>query len=161
MGRAGPMGYGGGAVIAAGIMAGAALVFAAGGISQLVFADDGSGSHRHVAATDVRGPGDGSALMEDPPGEVPAEMSDVLKREDTPARDGEGEVPGLDPDAHEATAPAPEPGAEQTVYVIQPGDTLTAISDTTGIPIGQLVEVNAIENPNLIRAGASLLIPPG
>lgn len=52
------------------------------------------------------------------------------------------------------------PRNSAAVYTIEPGDTLTAISGETGIPIDLLVEVNKIQNPNLIYAGASLLIPP-
>ncbi|MFE0137523.1 LysM peptidoglycan-binding domain-containing protein [Streptomyces sp. NPDC059037] len=43
---------------------------------------------------------------------------------------------------------------------MKPGDTLTAISGTTGVSIGILAETNKIQNPDLIYAGASLLIPP-
>ena len=52
------------------------------------------------------------------------------------------------------------PAPKAMPYTIKPGDTLTAISGTTGVPIGILVETNKIQNPDLIYAGASLLIPP-
>ncbi|WP_394941324.1 LysM peptidoglycan-binding domain-containing protein [Psychromicrobium sp. YIM B11713] len=39
-------------------------------------------------------------------------------------------------------------------------DTLAAVSAQKGVPINKLVTANGIENPNLIYAGASLLIPP-
>lgn len=46
------------------------------------------------------------------------------------------------------------PGA--TTYQIQPGDTLSAIADATGIAIDKLVNWNSINDPNLIIAGHSL-----
>ena len=53
-----------------------------------------------------------------------------------------------------------KPAQKAKPYTIKPGDTLTAISGTTGVPIGILVETNKIQNPDLIYAWASLLIPP-
>ncbi|MGW6604819.1 LysM peptidoglycan-binding domain-containing protein [Streptomyces sp. NPDC055036] len=45
-------------------------------------------------------------------------------------------------------------------YTVRPGDTLAAVSGATGVPIGILVEVNKVKDPNLIYAGASLLTTP-
>lgn len=55
---------------------------------------------------------------------------------------------------------APGDPSATYVYVIHRGDTLSAISGETGVPVGLLVEVNKIQDPNFIYAGASLLIPP-
>ncbi len=44
-------------------------------------------------------------------------------------------------------------------YTIQPGDTLSEISEKSGVSVEELCRVNNIVNPNLIRAGASLIIP--
>ena len=47
--------------------------------------------------------------------------------------------------------------ADPTV-VVQPGDSLTAISRRTGVPIARLVELNRLADPNRIYAGQRLRI---
>jgi beta-lactamase class A len=42
------------------------------------------------------------------------------------------------------------------MYLVQPGDTLTAISTSTGIPLDRLVGINSIKNPDFILAGQAL-----
>lgn len=44
------------------------------------------------------------------------------------------------------------------VYTVQPGDTLTAISEKYDVPIHCIVQLNDIVNPNLIYAGERLRI---
>ncbi|HEX8968037.1 MAG TPA: LysM peptidoglycan-binding domain-containing protein, partial [Chloroflexota bacterium] len=43
-----------------------------------------------------------------------------------------------------------------STYLIQPGDTLSAIAATSGVAIDRLVSLNAIQDPNLIIAGQTL-----
>lgn len=43
-------------------------------------------------------------------------------------------------------------------YKIKPGDTLSQIAKMFGVPMSQLVELNHIQNPNMIRAGATITI---
>jgi beta-lactamase class A len=43
-----------------------------------------------------------------------------------------------------------------TTYLIQPGDTLSAIATTTGLSVEKLVGLNSLTNPDLIIAGQSL-----
>jgi LysM repeat protein len=38
-------------------------------------------------------------------------------------------------------------------YMIQPGDTLSAIASTTGVSVDRLVTFTAIKNPDFIVAG--------
>ena len=42
------------------------------------------------------------------------------------------------------------------IYLIQPGDTLSAIATTTGVSLDKLVSWNTINDPNLIIAGQTL-----
>jgi beta-lactamase class A len=42
------------------------------------------------------------------------------------------------------------------MYLVQPGDTLTAIAATTGIQLDRLVGLNGIKNPDFILAGQTL-----
>jgi spore coat assembly protein SafA len=54
--------------------------------------------------------------------------------------------------------PAPPPGA--TRYVVQPGDTLSAISRRFGITLQALIAANPqIANPDLIFPGQLIFIP--
>jgi beta-lactamase class A len=41
-------------------------------------------------------------------------------------------------------------------YLIQPGDTLSSIAATNGVPLDRLIGLNAIKNPDLIIAGQTL-----
>lgn len=44
-------------------------------------------------------------------------------------------------------------------YTIQPGDTLSQIAQRHGTTVQAIAQANGIANPNMIRAGASLVIP--
>lgn len=52
---------------------------------------------------------------------------------------------------------APALGAQD--YEVQPGDTLTQISRTTGVSTADLVEANGLSSPDQIRIGQVLVIP--
>ncbi len=56
------------------------------------------------------------------------------------------------------TPPGPGPAPNQ--YVVQYGDTLFSIARRFGVSVWQLASYNNIPNPNYIRAGQVLLIPP-
>lgn len=55
--------------------------------------------------------------------------------------------------------PPPPPPPQQQTYVVQPGDTLTAIAARFGTTVQALVQANNIVNPNLIFVGQVLIIP--
>jgi len=159
--HAGPMGFGNGPVIAASVMVGGAALFAGWGLTQLATSDGGfiqalQGNHAPVEAPGNPGEknaGGGSAQQ---PSEGGAGKQDEngASQDPTPGRGDEDKPNGSGAPAEAKPAPKAKP------YTIKPGDTLTAISGTTGAPIGILVETNKIQNPDLIYAGASLLIPP-
>lgn len=54
----------------------------------------------------------------------------------------------------------PGPGPAPSQYVVQYGDTLFSIARRFGVNVWQLAAYNNIPNPNYIRAGQVLLIPP-
>lgn len=58
--------------------------------------------------------------------------------------------------------PPPPPGAgpNDLLYTIEQGDTLYSISRQFGVSVDTLIEVNNISNPDVIRAGDTLVIPP-
>lgn len=51
------------------------------------------------------------------------------------------------------------PPLVQTVYTVQPGDTLSAIARKYNTTVSQLVTLNGIKNANAIRVGQKLLLP--
>lgn len=57
-----------------------------------------------------------------------------------------------------APAPAPQGG---NVYVVQPGDTLSAIAQRNGTNWQTLAALNQLANPNLIRVGDKITLPGG
>ncbi|WP_327357838.1 LysM peptidoglycan-binding domain-containing protein [Streptomyces sp. NBC_01304] len=153
--HAGPMGFGNGPVITACVMAGGAVRFAGWGLAELATSDGGfiqalQGNHAPVEAPGNPGEqnaGGGSAQQ---PREGGTGKLDKSRASQDPAS-GRG-------DADKTSGSGAS--AEAKPYTIKPGDTLTAISGTTGVPIGILAETNKIQNPDLIYAEASLLIPP-
>ena len=57
--------------------------------------------------------------------------------------------------------PAPPASDLCKVYVVQPGDTLSEISERLGVDMLELARINGISNINLIFAGQELKIPGG
>ena len=73
-------------------------------------------------------------------------------------------IPGyLSPKPEPAPEPPPPPPPPHTgenfIYTIASGDTLSSIAKRYNITLRELIEVNNIENPNLIRVGQKLIIP--
>jgi soluble lytic murein transglycosylase-like protein len=50
-------------------------------------------------------------------------------------------------------------GSMQGTYVVERGDTLSALSFRFGVPLAELARANGIDSANLLRAGRRLLIP--
>ncbi|MGC8785859.1 MAG: LysM peptidoglycan-binding domain-containing protein [Anaerolineae bacterium] len=55
--------------------------------------------------------------------------------------------------------PGPIPGPMPRTYIVQPGDTLSAIAWRFGTTVWALAQANGIWNPNLIYIGQRLYIP--
>lgn len=179
--KLGPMGYGGGPLIAAGVMVGGAVLFAGWGITQMASAEGGIISALQekpvVSAPEVPGDQSGTATPNED-GTVTVTLPDLdgngipdafedknklpgtVEDEDTGRGDEDKPAESEDSDDSDTPVEEPEPEPKAEVYIIEPGDTLSEISGETGVPIDLLVEANGIQNPNLIFAGASLLIPP-
>ncbi|WP_434598322.1 LysM peptidoglycan-binding domain-containing protein [Streptomyces sp. A5-4] len=142
-------------------MVGGAALFAGWGLTQLVTSDGGliqalQGNRAPVEAPGSPGErtaGGGSAQQ---PSEGGAGKQDKSGASQDPAP-GRG-----DEDKHNGSGAPTEakPAPKAMPYTIKSGDTLIAISGTTGVPIGILVETNRTQNPDLICARALLLIPP-
>ena len=89
---------------------------------------------------------------------------------------GDDDPTGEDrPDIEEDTTPteqpvdavaAPTPTAVPAVievprltYTVEPGDLLGDIAATFGVPLGAIISVNEMENPDLINVGQEIVIP--
>ena len=64
----------------------------------------------------------------------------------------DGETPAPTPE------PDPAPGRE-VKYVVKPGDTLWAIANRYNVTVDEIVQANAIQNPDRIYVGETLVIP--
>jgi len=65
------------------------------------------------------------------------------------------------PTSRTSAPSTPSTGGGSRVYVVQPGDTLSAIAVRYGVSMAALVRLNGIRNPSLIYVGQRLLIPTG
>lgn len=62
----------------------------------------------------------------------------------------------------EAETPEPPlPPAEEHVYIVQPGDTLSGIAEQFGTTAEVLAQLNGVQNPNLIYVGQRIVLPSG
>jgi LysM repeat protein len=67
--------------------------------------------------------------------------------------------PSSSPEAGETSGPEATSQPETMTYVVQAGDSLSAIAQRFDVPIEAVMEVNGITNPDSIREGQELLIP--
>lgn len=51
--------------------------------------------------------------------------------------------------------------AAEPVHVVQQKETLSSIARLYGIPVASLISLNAIDDPNTVKWGTSLRLPPG
>jgi len=103
---------------------------AASDSTELLFASSGYGINiDNVTLFDI-------TLGDKPVAEAPAE---------TPAEEPKEEKPAIEVTGNE--------------YVVQAGDTLREIAKACGLTVEELAEANNIENVNLIKKGAKLVIP--
>ena len=68
--------------------------------------------------------------------------------------------PTQSPQGTQPEVPANAPAGKPTTYVVQGGDNLTWIAEKFGVTVSALVQANQLANPNLIRPGQTLKIPP-
>lgn len=53
----------------------------------------------------------------------------------------------------------PEQEADPTIYIVQPGDTLAQIANRLDVRIDDLITLNGIQDPDVLRVGQELKIP--
>jgi LysM repeat protein len=82
----------------------------------------------------------------------------------TAATDETGEAPPEIEPTSEPEAAGAEPQATEQVtcqYTMRSGDTLSGVAIANGVSVSQLMEMNNISDPRLIRAGEVLTVPAG
>lgn len=173
-------GLGMGPMIAAGVMFAGGVIAGGFGVGTMLFGGDeaqaetGDGTTVSQPAEQTPGQGEdtkesstgepsdsGGSQSQGKPGEVTVTLPDRDGNGIADALEDEGESPGDDP--HEGKPDEDLTSGDESkdyVYIIESGDTLVDISAETGVPVGTLVEDNDIADPNLIYAGAALLIAP-
>jgi hypothetical protein len=160
----GSMGYGNGPVMTAGVMTLGAVLGAGWGMARMVSDPD-----KVVIAlsSEERGqgaPGSGDGTLDLPvarerkPSEAPPAMAPPQADPGTKNVPEDGPRGGSGGGTGGGEGSGPDPVGFST-YRIRAGDTRSKISAEKGVPVGMLAVYNHIENPNLIYAGASLLIP--
>lgn len=80
--------------------------------------------------------------------------------------DRPADITELDDEVEGETIIAPTPTAvpaviepERLSYAVQDGDLLGSIANTFNVPLGALIWVNELDNPDLIQIGQELVIP--
>jgi LysM repeat protein len=57
-------------------------------------------------------------------------------------------------------SPSPSPSPEGETYVVESGDTLSAIAQRFDTTVEAIVDANDLDNPDFLSIGDELLIPP-
>lgn len=70
-------------------------------------------------------------------------------------------IPGVPPPLTPLDPPAGWPPLRAEPYLVQAGDSLSAIANQFGISLGALMLVNSLTDPDLIQVGQALQIPAG
>jgi LysM repeat protein len=68
-------------------------------------------------------------------------------------------TPTVPPPTATVTPVLPTPTSTPVVYVVRPGDSLSAIAAQFDVPVEALAEANGISDPNVIKVGQQLVIP--
>lgn len=69
------------------------------------------------------------------------------------------QTPAALPPAAEDTAADAASDAEAEIYVVQPGETLSAIAAKLGVTVQELVEANGLDNADFVFSGQRLKVP--
>ena len=68
-------------------------------------------------------------------------------------------TPTPEPTPTATPIPRPTPTPTATIYVVQPGDTLSGIAGRFNVTVEDLVEANRIVNPDALQVGQEITIP--
>ncbi|MGH8140942.1 MAG: transglycosylase SLT domain-containing protein [Steroidobacteraceae bacterium] len=101
------------------------------------------------------------------PRPAPAHAVSVVAQQLAPAAttnvllDLHADAAGSAPQSLAALAGEPESSHAQSSYLVQPQDTIRAIAERTGVPLGQLMALNAMPGQDFLYEGERLRLVPG
>ncbi len=123
------------------------------GLALLLTACFGGDDDAEGPTTDTGGTGSNTVLTLAPP--PPPVTASTIAVQQPPAPQP------APPDPQPAPPDPPERDiGDRLVYTIEQGDTLYSIARQFGVSVDALIEINNIANPDVIRAGDELFIPP-
>lgn len=99
--------------------------------------------------------GRGSVSENQQSGVPPVKPVDTQKPSETPGDEKDPVVPP----AHPVDGGTVNDGRGASVYIVQPGDTLSSISAATGVSVDKIAQVNSLVDVNCIYKESALVIP--
>ena len=105
--------------------------------------------------------GRGSVSENQQSGVPPVKPVDTQKPSETPGNeDGPAQpVHPVVPPAHPVDGGTVNDGRGASVYIVQPGDTLSSISAATGVSVDKIAQANSLIDVNRIYKDSALVIP--
>ena len=105
--------------------------------------------------------GRGSVSENQQSGVPPVKPVDTQKPSETPGNeDGPAQpVHPVVPPAHPVDGGTVNDGRGASVYIVQPGDTLSSISAATGVSVDKIAQANSLVDVNRIYKDSALVIP--
>ena len=97
--------------------------------------------------------GRGSVSENQQSGVPPVKPVDTQKPSETPGNDAPPAVQPID-------GGTVNDGRGASVYIVQPGDTLSSISAATGVSVDKIAQANSLVDVNRIYKESALVIPP-
>lgn len=105
--------------------------------------------------------GRGSVSENQQSGVPPVKPVDTQKPSETPgnADDPAQPVHPVVPPVHPIDGGTVNDGRDASVYIVQPGDTLSSISAATGVSVDKIAQANSLVDVNRIYKESALVIP--
>ena len=99
--------------------------------------------------------GRGSVSENQQSGVPPVKPVDTQKPSETPGDEKDPVPPAVQP----VDGSNVNDGRDASVYIVQPGDTLSSISAATGVSVDKIAQVNSLVDVNCIYKESALVIP--
>lgn len=98
-------------------------------------------------------------------GVPPVKSVDTQKPSETPGNEDAPvspvpSVPSVPPAVQPVDGSNVDDGRDASVYIVQPGDTLSGISAATGVSVDKIAQANSLVDVNRIYKDSALVIPP-
>lgn len=105
--------------------------------------------------------GRGSVSENQQSGVPPVKPVDTQKPSETPGNEDDPAQPvhPVVPPAHPVDGGTVNDGRGASVYIVQPGDTLSSISAATGVSVDKIAQANSLVDVNRIYKDSALVIP--